>query len=448
MNKIEKYLSSESVTKHENIPPGFIVTGGKTDSRSISEGNIFFCISGNRSDGHHFVPEVSRKNCISVVDQSYVNSGKYPVIYSKNVIKTLGEFANIWRSSFDTLVFAITGSNGKTTTKEILLKILSERFCTVATKGNFNNFIGVPLTLFSIGKQTEMAVVEIGTNSEGEIRYLTEITDPDFGLITNIGDAHLEKLCDRKGVYREKASLFEYLYSKGGKILLNTDDEYLREWDRGNITNYGQEGKTQYRFDTVSLNSRGYPEFYFMEKFVSMKIRGMLNVRNALAAAAAATELGVSAEVTAKVLSGYTPSSNRYESLKYKNSTVLLDCYNANPTSVKEMLNDLSLTGGDYVIFLGDMFELGEMSDRYHSEVISYAIKIKPVRLFLTGKYMKKAYEKICVDDIQIEYIEKFEDLKRKFDEEAEKGSDLVVKGSRGLGLEKLTGGGDYAEKD
>lgn len=448
MTNIEKYLNCESVKKYENIPSEFTVTGGKTDSRDLCEGNIFFCISGNRSDGHDFIPDAVRKNCIPVVSQNYVNTGKFPVIYTDDVLKTLGEFANIWRSSFDTLVFAITGSNGKTTTKEILVNILSERFNTVGTKGNFNNFIGVPLTLFRIEEKTEMAVVEIGTNSEGEIRYLTEITDPDFGLITNIGDAHLEKLHDRKGVYLEKISLFEYIYSKGGKIILNTDDEYLKEWDRGNISCFGQRGSVNHRFDSIRLNSEGYPEFYFMGNFVSMKVKGMLNLKNALAAAAAATELGVSPEITAGVLSEYVPSSNRYETVKYKNSTVLLDCYNSNPTSVKEMINDLKLTEVRYLIVLGDMLELGEMSGKYHSEVIRHALNSGTEKLFLIGENMKEALQNGGMEDKNVYFFENFADLKTRFDEEAENGSEIAVKGSRAMKLEKLIRGNDYAEKD
>ena len=445
MVELNKLLASESVIGFEHVQINATVTGGKTDSRDICAGDIYFALKGSRSDGHDFIPDISGRAVVSVVNKDYKNAGKNPVIYSENVEKTLCEFAMLWRKNHKATVIGITGSNGKTTTKEMLVKILSDKFRLISTFKNYNNQIGVPLTLFKIKDDTEVAVVELGTNSIGEIRYLSRISDPDLAVITNIGEAHLEELKNKEGVYKEKTDLFEYVFVKRGKILVNTDDEYLREWKKGDIVTYGLNGKTDHGFNKIRMSEDGYPEFEFKGHAIKMKTPGMLNVKNALAAAAVAVELGVSSQEVASGLSLYEPSEKRYELIKYKNSSVLVDCYNANPTSTAAFLNDLTNIGTNFMVVLGDMYELGEMSKEFHSRIIDLASGKGFRRILLTGKEMKKALGEKPVQN-SVKYFEKFEELKAEFEKEAEKGAYIAVKGSRKMELEKLLDG-DYASK-
>ncbi|HQO09138.1 MAG TPA: UDP-N-acetylmuramoyl-tripeptide--D-alanyl-D-alanine ligase [Clostridiales bacterium] len=438
MVRLSELLKVSGITGYENVDRNALVSGGKTDSRLIGSGDIYFAFKGQNTDGHDFVPQCSEKGmAAAVVDKDYKNSGEFPVIYSSDVEKTLGEFASAWRKLHKAKIIGITGTNGKTTTKEILSKILSSKFNLISTFKNYNNQIGVPLTLLSIKDDTEIAIVELGTNHQGEIEYLANLSDPDTGIITNIGEGHLEFFKDKKGVYLEKSSLYEYLYKKGGRIFVNTDDEFLREWKKGNITTFGFKNSPDITFENVKLNGKGFPEFSFNGLPASLAVPGILNLKNALAAAAIACGFGMSAiEITA-ALSQYRSSDKRYELVRYKNSDVILDCYNANPTSMENFLNDISLMGKDFVLVLGDMLELGGASADSHKRIISAAAKIGFRHVYLYGGEMKKALGSEHPGS-SVEHIENLGLLKSEFDKVASEGARIAVKGSRGMKLEKL----------
>ena len=354
MVRLSELLNISSVNGYEHVDKTAFVTGGKTDSRLITAGDLYFAFRGQNTDGHDFIPQCAEKGmAAAVVEKNYKNTGKFPVVYSTDVEKTLGEFAASWRKLHKAKIIGITGTNGKTTTKEILSKILSSKFRVISTFKNYNNQIGVPLTLLSINDDTEIAIVELGTNHPGEIEYLSRLSDPDIGIITNIGEGHLEFFKDKKGVYLEKSSLFEYLYKKGGRIYLNTDDEYLYEWEKGIVTTFGFKNSPDITFENIELNEKGLPEFSFNGTRASLSVPGMLNLKNALAASAIAFGLGMSSEDITRSLKEYRSADKRYELVRYKNSDVILDCYNANPTSMENFLNDISLMGKDFVLILG-----------------------------------------------------------------------------------------------
>ena len=440
MISLGKFLGAPSVTGYEHIDENTPVKGGNSDSRLLNEDEIYFALKGARSDGHDFIPQIAGKAAVSVVSASYKNENRYPVIYSADPVRTMGEFAAIWRKTSAAQVIGITGSNGKTTTKEMLVKILEKKYRVISTFKNFNNQIGVPLTIFTIKDDTEKAVVELGTNQFGEIKYLSEIADPDIALITNIGDAHLEALRNRHGVYTEKVSLFDHVVSKGGKILLNADDEYLKDYKSGNIITFGTKGNRDHYLENLTLNDDGYPEFIFKGCRVSMKVPGLLNTKNALAAAAAAFECGAGPEIIAEGLSSFEPSNNRYQIINFKNAKIFSDCYNANPTSILAFLEDISKMKGEFVVILGDMYELGENSLKFHTEIIGSALKYGFKKVLLTGSVMKTAKESFK-NAQELFYFDEFEDLRTAFLTEAEKSINIAVKGSRKMALEKLTEG-------
>lgn len=438
MVKLKDLTGAPSVVRYENIDGDIIVTGGKTDSRQIAAGEIYFALKGQNSDGHDFIPQTSGKMMsAAVVDVSYNNAGKYPVIYSENVERTLGEMAKIWRKLHHAVIIGITGTNGKTTTKEILVKILTKKFSVVSTFKNYNNQIGVPLTLLSIKDDTEIAIVEIGTNHFGEIAYLSEISDPDIGLITNIGEGHLEFFRDKQGVYSEKKNLFEYMNKKDGKIFLNKDDEYLKNWHQGNITTFGFEGSPDIKFENVRINPKGFPEFSFRGIGSVLPVPGMLNLKNALAAAAVASELGMTPEEISVSLGSFTSTDKRYELASCGNSQIILDCYNANPTSMDNFLKDVSSMGKDFAVILGDMLELGETSAASHYKIAGLANDLGFAEVLLYGNEMKAAFEAGSYDK-NVKFYGSFDSLRARFKELSEKGIRIAVKGSRGMKLEKL----------
>ena len=440
MISLGKFLGAHSVTGYEYIDQNAAVKGGNSDSRTIREGDVYFALKGARADGHDFIPQIAGKAAVSVVSAAYKNENRYPVIYSDDPVRTMGEFAALWRKAHSAEVIGITGSNGKTTTKDMLVKILEKTYKVISTFKNFNNQIGVPLTLFSIKDDTEKAIIELGTNRFGEIKYLSGISDPEIALITNIGDAHLEELRNRHGVYTEKISLFDHVASKGGKILLNADDEYLKGYKSGNIITYGKAGSTDHFLEKLKLNDEGYPEFIFKGCHVRLKVPGLLNTKNALAAAAAAFECGADPEVIAEGLSRFIPSNNRYEIINFKNSKIISDCYNANPTSTSAFLEDISKIKGEFVVILGDMYELGDNSLKFHSDIIGSALKYGFKKVFLTGSVMKKAKESYS-EVPELFYFDDADELKAAFLKEAEKKINIAVKGSRKMALEKLTEG-------
>ncbi|MBU4485429.1 MAG: UDP-N-acetylmuramoyl-tripeptide--D-alanyl-D-alanine ligase [Candidatus Delongbacteria bacterium] len=438
MVKLSELLGAESVFKYEFIEKDAFVNGGKTDSRQVVEGDIYFALKGLNSDGHDFIDQVCEKQAAAaVVNKNYNNINKFPVIYSENVEKTLGEFAMIWRCLHNAKIIGITGTNGKTTTKEMLARMLSGKYRLISTFKNYNNQIGVPLTLLSIKDDTEIAIVELGTNHFGEIKYLSDLSDPEYGIITNIGEGHLEYLIDTQSVYNEKKILFEHVLKRDGKIFVNTDDEYLNNWNKGNVITFGTSQKADYKFENIEIDGKGFPSFDFMGKRVTMNVPGSLNLKNALAAAVIAYEMKVELPYIISALKTFSSSDKRYEMTEYKNSEVLLDCYNANPTSMELFLKDVSLMSKDYIVILGDMLELGITSQKSHVKVVELASQLNFREVLLYGNEMKSAFTWIKFDP-SVKHYEKFEELKKMFDKLAEDGRKIAVKGSRGMKLEKL----------
>ena len=263
MIKLSEILELPSVTKFEFIDMDRKITGGAIDSRKVKDGYLYFSLKGRNADGHNFIGNALDENIsAAIVEVGYDNLNNFPVIYSKDVEITMGEIASFWRSRSKAKIIAITGSNGKTTTKEMLYDILKDEFKTIRTLKNYNNQQGVPLTLLNIKEDTEYAIIEMGANHYGEIGYLSKMAAPDMGIITNVGDAHLEFFGSREGVKKAKEELFEYIQDHNGVIFVNRDDEYLKSWNKGNIVTYSLSDAQE----------------------IKLSLPGVLNVKNAIAA--------------------------------------------------------------------------------------------------------------------------------------------------------------------
>lgn len=383
-----------------------------TDSRRVKEGSIFFALRGDKFDGNTFVPQaLSQGASVCVVDNADYNIDSRCMLVS-NVLETLQELARYHRSHLDIPVIGITGTNGKTTTKELVNAVLSKRYRTWATQGNFNNHIGVPLTLLSIPSDAEMAIVEMGANHPGEIDFLCKIANPEFGLITNVGKAHLEGFGSFKGVIRTKTELYKHLAAMEGVIFVNSDNDILMEraekmaqlpsspsvlpgvvpsipgavpseYDenfvpRGvnlpmaSVVTYGSSEQAECKGSFVS--SDPYMKFYFEDDdnvyTVQSQLIGGYNFDNAMAAVCVGRYFNVELFDIKTAIEEYVPSNNRSQYKKGKHNDMILDCYNANPSSMRLAVENFAKMKAERkVVILGEMKELGAGSRSEHREL-------------------------------------------------------------------------------
>ena len=425
--------------------------GVSTDSRTAKTGDVFFAIRGEKFDGHNFVQRAFSGGCVAaVVEERFVASSsgveKFPLILVKNSVHALGQFARLYRKKFDIPLIAITGSNGKTTTKEMITEVLGQKFTVLKTEGNFNNHIGVPQTLFCLEKKHDVAVIEMGTNHFGEIEYLCRVAEPTHGLITNTARAHLEFFGDLEGVARAKGELFQWLQPHGLGFV-NADDPFVVQKARSlrRKYTYGFTGKrvnVKGRF--LGLNEWVQPRFSFgghpLSKPFSVQLRtyGRYAAENALAAAAVGLHFGVSATKIKSVLENYRPGSKRMEVSKVHGVTILNDTYNANPDSVLAALKTLALMEckGKKIVVLGDMLELGEVSDREHRSI---GREIQSLQLEYVLTYGSDA--SVIVAESHAPYAFHFEEksmLIAHLEELVAPGDVVLVKGSRGMKMEDV----------
>jgi UDP-N-acetylmuramoyl-tripeptide--D-alanyl-D-alanine ligase len=358
--------------------------GVSTDSRTVKPGDVFFAIKGEKFDGHAFVAEAFSQGCIAaVVEERYPETstqlGDVPLFVVRDSIRALGQFARLYRRRFDIPVISITGSNGKTTTKEMIAAVLGQKFNVLKTEGNLNNHIGVPMTLFRLEKHHDVAVVEMGTNHFGEIEYLSSVAEPTHGLITNIAKAHLEFFGSLDGVATAKGELFDWL-SGHGLAFVNVDDPFVRERAAAvkHKVTYGFGGKrvnVKGRF--LGLNRKVQPRFSFgvhplsRLSSVQLKTYGKHTAECGLAAAAVGLHFRVGTAKIKMALEKHRPGSNRMEVLRIGGVTILNDTYNANPDSVLSALETLAAMEckGKRIFVFGDMLELGSSSEREHRSI-------------------------------------------------------------------------------
>lgn len=388
-----RYIGTEAEKKTE-------VLGVVIDSRQVESGYLFVAIPGEKVDGHKFIPDVFAKGAAAVLSEQQLEDPAGPYILVESTTKALRDLAEYYRKSLDIKVVGITGSVGKTSTKEMIASVLSEKYRVLKTEGNYNNEIGLPLTIFKIRAEHEVAVLEMGISEFGEMHRLATMANPDICVITNIGLCHLENLKTRDGILKAKTESFAHL-KKDGIAILNGDDDKLstiRQVGDKEPVFYGMEEKMEYREDAKkSVYATGVENLglYGMqarihtpegERDVRIPIPGEHNVYNALAATAVGLSLGLSLDqISSGILKAKT-IGGRTNLLNTGSMTVIDDCYNANPVSMKASLDVLATAEGRKIAVLGDMGELGENEKKLHYEVGEYLAKKEIDVLFCAGE--------------------------------------------------------------
>lgn len=430
------------------------VTGVSTDSRTVGKDNIFFALRGEKFDAHDFVDEVLKIDVAAIVvrkdwaDKTGIRfrTLSCTLVVVPDTVIALGELARLYRRKFDIPVIAIGGSNGKTTTKEMVSAVLTSKYTVLSTEGNLNNHIGVPQTLFRLTAKHDVAVIELGTNHFGELKYLCEIAEPTHGLITNIGKEHLEFFGDENGVAKEEKELFRFLEDSGGFPFVNGDDKYL-EGECKKLKRslcYGTSSKADVRAKNIKMNELGQPKFRCVwakkkRSFtITLSVPGMHNVINALPAISVGLKLKVKEKKIAEALKRFSSASNRMEMLSHNGVTIVNDTYNSNPDSVIVALKTLQSfnTNGKKIVVLGDMRELGDASKREHTNIGVVAAEMKFDHLFTVGpfsRYTNEAYSRESG-----KHFESKDELVSELKKILHHGDVVLVKGSRGMTMEDV----------
>jgi len=404
--------------------------GVSTDSRTLQSGQLFFALSGPNFNGNQFAKQALNKGAIAVVIDEDVSISDDRVIRVENTLRSLQTLATEHRKKLGTTIIALTGSNGKTTTKELIHSLLSTTYTTVATQGNLNNHIGVPLTLLSLQKDTEIGVVEMGANQLGEIAVLANIAQPDFGLITNFGKAHLEGFGSLEGVVKAKSELFDYLKTTNGLIFANADDPKIMAQLKGQdpIT-YGTE--TTSRVSAKLLTENDAIRIEVDQQEIQTQLSGAYNGYNALAAYAIGRHFGVSPQNAKRALESYIPDNNRSQLIRKKDLHITLDAYNANPTSMQAALASFSKKGGKKIAVLGQMNELGKHTEIEHKRLVDWIKSSSIDDCYWVGS----AFAPFISSDKYFSTVDQAIDY---FSKTPLRQASILVKGSRSFTLEKL----------
>ncbi|MEN8928565.1 MAG: UDP-N-acetylmuramoyl-tripeptide--D-alanyl-D-alanine ligase [Flavobacteriales bacterium] len=405
-----------------------------TDTRNIKENSLFFALKGENFDGNKFAEDALNKGASFAVisDRAYQKDDRFIIV--EDTLVALQELATYHRSQLTIPVIGITGSNGKTTTKEMIKSALSEKYNTFATHGNLNNHIGVPLSLLSITEEHEIAIIEMGANHQKEIEFLANICKPDCGLITNIGKAHLEGFGGIEGVEKGKTELFENLKSREKQIFINVDDSRLVKYvERTNAITYGSPNSTYQGEITSTTPFLSLSVNYKKQNLeINSQLIGTYNFNNILAAVVIGDYFEVSPKQIKKGIENYVPTNNRSQLVTQKSNDIILDCYNANPSSMKEAIKNL--VESDYknkFFILGDMLELGEESEFEHKNIISLLEKEKLKGILVGKEFMKYNTSDYIVFETNIQAKYYLRDNKRE-------STLFLIKGSRGIKLETI----------
>ncbi|MDR2940119.1 MAG: UDP-N-acetylmuramoyl-tripeptide--D-alanyl-D-alanine ligase [Clostridiales bacterium] len=423
------------------------VSGVEIDSRKCLQGKLFIAIRGENFDGHSFIEGAFDKGAVCCISEKYINISR-PYIKVADTKEALLLLAGYYRRLFGIKVVAITGSSGKTTTKDMVAAVLSQKYNTLKTSGNFNNEIGLPLTIFKINPDTEVCVLEMGMNHFGEIHNLSKVAAPDIALITNIGVSHIENLGSRKGILKAKTEIFDYMGSSGEKILCG-DDDMLKTLPGQNIIFYGSNSDNNFYAANIIYNGLDGVTFDInsgSNSFnVCLKKPGKHMVLNALAASAVGAALGLSNEQIKNGLESFEASDMRMEVIKSAGYTILNDVYNANPDSMKAALDVLSHAPGRKICILGDMLELGSQSPPLHNEVGEYAYNSGIDIIISVGDKAYNIYEGaaklIVVSDTENQraiYFEGAGALFENLNKILQKDDTILVKASRGMHFEEI----------
>ena len=408
-----------------------------TDSRNCIAGSLFFALKGDSFNGNRFAEQALDAGCsYAIIDEpKAVKDDRFILV--ENSLKSLQALAHHHRKVCNIPVIGITGTNGKTTTKELIASVLEQKYKLIYTQGNLNNHIGVPLTLLKIRPEHQIAVIEMGANHPGEIRELAEIADPDFGLITNVGKAHLEGFGTFEGVLKTKGELYDYIRAKKGKIFINLENPYLKSIAK-DIEKITYANKAGYPIWGETVSSSPFLRFRWFIRFdeaggeAQTNLIGSYNLENALAAVCIGNYFEVPQDKIRLALESYKPSNNRSQLKQTEQNTLIIDTYNANPTSMNAALNNFSQYDAAYkAVILGSMKELGDQSEEEHKRLTFRLSEENFDRVFLIGNEFKSVNSDYPVfenAELFIEYLK----------EQPLQGYTILLKGSRINHLESI----------
>lgn len=398
-----------------------------TDTRKIKKGSMFFALKGENFNGNSFAEEAIQKGAkYAIIDEEKYQT-KENIILVKNVLSTLQKLASFHRKKLNIPIIALTGSNGKTTTKELINAVLKTTFNTSATQGNLNNHIGVPLTLLSMTKKTEIGIVEMGANHLNEIKALCNIAQPNYGYITSFGKAHLEGFGSFDGVIKGKTELYKFLEKNNGKAFINKEDKLQLENSKNNTTiGFSQK-------EVKLISTMPFVSVKFKEAIINSNLFGFYNYSNIMAAICIGNYFNISTEKIAFGIENYTPNNNRSQQIKKGTNMFFLDAYNANPTSMTLALKNFnSLEKKNKIIFLGDMFEVGATSLTEHQKIADLVATMNFKKVYLIGETFFKTKTENAVK------FKSFEDFKNAKLNLTFNHSSILIKASRGMALERI----------
>lgn len=432
--------------------PETIVTGISTDSRTINTGMVFFALKGERFDGHDFLENVIASGCSAVVVSkeigvllSFAQNKGVAVIKITDTLIGLQDLAAYYLSQFDIIKIAVTGSTGKTTTKEMLYHILSEKYNAVRNLGNFNNLIGLPLSVFNIDNDTEVAVFEMGMDRLGEIHRMAEIIKPNLAVITNIGLSHIERLGNRKNILKAKMEIVDF-FNRENILVINWDNDMLSSATYKGEYRLVTVGKTEKaNFQIVEVQDFGQDGIKFtlnneneVQEFC-LSTPGIHNAQNASLALAAAMCFDISMEEAKKGLAKLTDSDKRLHIMQRQGITIIDDTYNASPDSMRAAIDVLvSISGGRKIAILGDMFELGQKEEEYHFQIGEYASHKGVDVIISVGKNAKYISEGARTGGTKAIHFEKKDFLQKVLNQWIRPKDIVLVKGSRGMAMDEV----------
>lgn len=408
------------------------------DSRKCPKDSLFFALKGDNFNGNLFAAEaLANGSAFAVVDEIVPkNSTDERIIVVDNVLTTLQQLATHHRRKLKTPILAITGTNGKTTTKELAAAVLAKEYNVAFTRGNFNNHIGVPLTLLSLTKADEIAVVEMGANHPGEIKTLCEIAEPNFGLITNIGKAHIEGFGSFENIIRTKSELFDYIRKHSMDVFVNHDDKnILKQSDDLAAVMYGNSSENNLFVSGALIESFPFLtlKWFFCDKSFTVRTHlvGTYNLHNVLAAITIGKFFGINAEYINEALEQYMPKNNRSQFEKTINNRLYIDTYNANPTSMRASLEHFSdIPDRPRAVILGEMKELGKVSTEEHQQLVDFINRQQFEKVWLVGK----AFHEVDTNFPVFENVESFIENAQTY---PISGYTVLLKGSHSVHLEK-----------
>ena len=402
-----------------------------TDTRKITKGCIFFALKGDNFNGNVFAEEALEKGASYVVIDEVDYRTDRRMLLVDDVLEALQKLANYHRKELNIPVISLTGSNGKTTTKELINAILSKKFNTTATLGNLNNHIGVPLTLLSMTSETEIGIVEMGANHLKEIEFLCSIAEPDYGYITNFGKAHLEGFGSLEGVIQGKTELYKHLKVNGKLVFVNANDPKQLEISEGMQRSIF--GSINADVDIEFLEANPFVKVECKGKSIESKLIGSYNFNNIAAAISIGNYFKVDDDSIKEAVESYTPSNNRSQIIQKESNKIILDAYNANPSSMQAALeNFFNLTDDNKIAILGDMFELGSEAEVEHQRIADLASDFNIEKVYLLGENFYN------VTNSKVKRYKYFEDFKDHFSNQNIENSTLLIKASRGMALERI----------